>query len=153
MTTHHLERRRGRRVPFRPLEDWLNARYRNPSADADDQNGGELTATTIGHLVGVTRQTLYRWRNNGIPWWSADAAAIHAGRRSSQPGPGPMTSFWENAWLVTHSDQYPTIWVAAMPRQPAAADATAGAAGPGSRGSRWAPGRRHPPGSAVAWPG
>ena len=83
MTTHRYERtcrsrpacRQRRRVPFRPLEDWLNARYRNPSTNADFQTGGELTATTIG----VTRQTLYRWRSNGIPWWSADAAAIHAG--------------------------------------------------------------------------
>ena len=72
-------RRQGRRVPFRPLEDWLNARYRSPSTNADYQTGGELTATTIGDLVGVTRQTLYRWRDTGIPWWSADAAAIHAG--------------------------------------------------------------------------
>ena len=88
MTTHHHQHNskprpdrvpQGRRFPLRPLEDWLNARYRNPSTNADYQNGGELTATTIGHLVGVTRQTLYRWRNNGIPWWSADAAAIHAG--------------------------------------------------------------------------
>ena len=87
MPTHHHElshapvvlHRRRRRVPFGPLEDWLNARSRNPSANADAYSGGDLTTSTIGEIVGVTRQTLYRWRINGIPWWSADAAAIHAG--------------------------------------------------------------------------
>ena len=73
---HHYERtcrpragvsRRGRRVPFRPLEDWLNARYRNPSASADFQTGGQLTAPTIGAIIGVTRQTLYRWRDKRDP--------------------------------------------------------------------------------------
>jgi len=102
MTSHlHDERtcrpragvsRRGRRVPFRPLEDWLNDRYRNPTVSADFQTGGELTAPTIGAIIGVTRQTLYRWRDNGIPWWSADAAAIHAGAHPLELWPDFHTS-------------------------------------------------------------
>ena len=70
---------RGRRFPFRPLEDWLNAHYRNPTSRADTQRGGELTAATIGAIIGVNRQTVYHWRDNGIPWWRADEAAIRAG--------------------------------------------------------------------------
>lgn len=83
---------RWRRFPFRPLEDWLNARYRNPTTSAHFRTGGELTAPTIGAIIGVTRQTLYRWRDKGIPWWSADAAAIHAGAHPVELWPDFHTS-------------------------------------------------------------
>ena len=40
------------RLPIGPLEAWLNARYANTSASADEQLGGRLSARRIGELIG-----------------------------------------------------------------------------------------------------
>lgn len=68
-----------RRFPMDPLEDWLNRRYSNHSASTDRQTGGRLSTERIAELVGFSRQAVRRWRDQGIPLWSADRAAINAG--------------------------------------------------------------------------
>ena len=71
--------RRSRRFPMAPLEDLLNARYRNLSSTADRQCRGRLSTERIAELIGFTRQAVGRWRADGVPRWSADRAAINAG--------------------------------------------------------------------------
>ena len=90
MTNHHHHQRTSRAPDRQGAADGAGSRsahsrtgstpaFATRPASADFQRGGELTAATIGAIIGVTRQTLYHWRDNGIPWWRADAAAIRAG--------------------------------------------------------------------------
>jgi hypothetical protein len=73
------------RLPFEPLERWLNTRYTNTDSRADAQLGGHLTARRIAELVGYDanpdtgRLIVQRWRAGGIPLYAADRAAITAG--------------------------------------------------------------------------
>ena len=78
--------------PIPPARGLAERPLPNPSTSADFQTGGQLTAPTIGAIIAVTRQTLYRWRDKGIPWWSADAAAIHAGAHPVELWPDFHTS-------------------------------------------------------------
>jgi hypothetical protein len=73
------------RLPFAPLERWLNARYTNTDSRADAQLAGHLSTRRIAELVGYDdnpttgRLIVQRWRNGGIPLYAADRAAITAG--------------------------------------------------------------------------
>ena len=77
--------RLGRRYPAQPpnpdgpLEDWLNARYRNHSSGADRQCRGRLSTERIAELIGFTRQAVGAVARRRVPRWSADRAAINAG--------------------------------------------------------------------------
>ena len=78
-TASAVATRRSRRFPMAPLEDWLNARYRNHTSSTDRQCRGRLSTERIAELIGFTRQAVGRWRADGVPRWSADRAAINAG--------------------------------------------------------------------------
>ena len=78
-TASAIATRRSRRFPMAPLEEWLNARYRNHTSGTDRQCRGRLSTERIAELIGFTRQAVGRWHADGVPRWSADRAAINAG--------------------------------------------------------------------------
>jgi hypothetical protein len=80
------------RLPIGPLEAWLNARYANSSASADDQLDGRLSARRIAELLGYERvesgrAAVQRWRAGGVPLYAADRAAVRAGAHPAEIWP------------------------------------------------------------------
>lgn len=60
------------------------------SYDALCQAAGTTNATTLAERIGVNRRSVARWKRDGIPYDSADNAAI---RVSSHPD-----LVWPNEW-------------------------------------------------------
>ena len=54
------------------------------------QAAGTTNVSQLAEIVGVTRRTIHRWKQNGIPAHQADRAAINAGQH---PG-----NVWPDQW-------------------------------------------------------
>lgn len=70
-----------RRFPLEPLESYL-------AHDQEEigvrqfvtvETTCKVLPSTIARRVGVDRQSVYRWRKQGLPLYSADRAAINLG--------------------------------------------------------------------------
>ena len=58
-----------------------------------------LTNRQIGDLLGVSRDTVIRWRRDGIPDRSSDRVAVSLGRHPEQVWPG-----WTRAGVAAAHD-------------------------------------------------
>lgn len=64
------------RLPFEPLEQWIAVRY---PRDENKYTPHLVANEFVGDLVGVDRQTIHNWRQQGIPIYAADRAATRLG--------------------------------------------------------------------------